>query len=154
MPRRVAAAALLVVTIVFLPRHADAASALSVEAVSVSPATPGPNSLCTLNVRLKNAGSKTATNFRFKVTIDGQEVTTYRIETYAVDIAPGVSGTVALHNFWTAAAPRASSTVEVSVVEASWAEVKREANASTTTPADPVGGLPVTATQTITMSAK
>ena len=153
MHRPVGVFSLLIAGLVFLPRVAGAASAISVDAVSVSPANPGPNALCTLSVRLKNAGTKTATNFRFKVTIEGKEVATYGIETYAVNVPSGTSETIPLHNFWTGAA-KASFPVEVSVLEGTWADVKREGNASTTTPSGPIEGLPVSASQTVTMSAR
>jgi hypothetical protein len=153
--RSTALTGLAIASLVFLPSHAPAASApVSIEAVSVSPASPGPGVLCGLSVRLKNAGAHTATNFRFKVRIDGQDVATYNVEMYAENVAPGASDTIALHNFWTAATAKASFPVEVSVLEGAWADVKREGNTSTTPPLGPIEGLPVSATQTVQMSAK
>ncbi len=154
MHRNRVVAALLFLAVVALSSQAGAASALSIEAVSVSPANPGANALCTLNVRLKNAGTKTATNFRFRVRIDDKEVASYAIESYAVGVPPGTTDTIALHNFWTPAVAKPNFTVEVTVLEGAWADVKRESNTTTTTPAGPIEGLPVTASQTVPMSAK
>jgi hypothetical protein len=134
---------------------ANAAPApVSIEAVSVAPASPGPGVICTLGVRIKNAGSHTATDFRFKVRVDGEEVTVYRNQTYAVNVAPGTSDSVALYNFWSPSAQKASFPVEVAIVEARWADVKQEGSTSTTTPVGPIEGLPVSAAQTVHMAAK
>jgi hypothetical protein len=133
------------------PQAGAASSPVSIEAVSVMPQNPGPGVLCSLSVRLKNAGTHTATDFRFRVKIDGQDVATYNGESWAQNVAPGASDAVALHNFWTATAAKAGFTVEVTVLEGRWADVKQEANTSTTTPIGPIEGLPVSATQSVHM---
>lgn len=139
----------------FLAPWANAApSPVSIEAVSVAPVSPGPGVICTLGVRIKNAGSHTATDFRFNVKVDGEEVTVYHNQTYAVNVAPGTSDSIALYNFWSPAAHKASFPVEVAIVEGRWADVKQEAGTSSTTPVGPIEGLPVSATQTVRMSAK
>jgi hypothetical protein len=74
--------------------------------VSVAPQSPGPRVLCTLGVQLKNAGTHTATDFRFKVKIDCQDVATYNIESFAVNVGPGASDPIALYSFWTASRSR------------------------------------------------
>ena len=53
--------------------RADAAD-VHVDAIVVKPASPVPAALCELKVRLKNSGSRSASYFRFKVKIDGQDV--------------------------------------------------------------------------------
>jgi hypothetical protein len=145
---------LALVSLALLAPQAHAASSpVSIEAVSVTPQKPGPGVLCTLGVRLKNSGTHIATDFRFSVKIDGQDVATYKVESFAQNVAPGASDTIALHNFWTPTAPKASVTVEVSVLEGRWADVKQEGNTSTTTPVGPIEGLPVSATQSVQMGS-
>jgi hypothetical protein len=145
---------LAVISLVFLATQAGAvSSAVSIEAVAVSPQSPGPDVLCTLGVRLKNAGTHAATDFRFKVKIDGQEVATYNRESYAVNVAPGASDTIALHSFWSPATATAKLTVEVTVLEGRWADAKREGDTFTTTPIGPIEGLPVSATQLVNMAS-
>jgi hypothetical protein len=137
------------------PAEAPAApSQVSIEAVSVSPSGAGPNVLCGLSVVLKNAGAHTATDFHFKVRIGGEEATVYGAETFAVNVAPGTSETITLHNFWTPAVPNPKLAVEVSILEGRWADVKKDASVTTTTPIGPIDGLPVSATQTVHMAAK
>lgn len=154
MQTRVAVAVLAVLSQAFLvPQALAAPPPVSIEAVSIGPPSPAPGVLCSLGIRLKNAGTHTATGFRFRVKIDGQEETVYRVELFAVNVAPGASDTIALHNFWTAAAPKTSFEVEVTLLEGEWAEVKREGNTSTTTPLGPIEGLPVSATQSVHTAA-
>lgn len=144
---------LAIISLAFFATQARAASPpVSIEAVSVSPQSSGPGVLCTLGVRLKNAGTHTATDFRFKVKIDGQEVTTYNIASFAVNVGPGASDTIVLHSFWSPAT--AIFPVEVTVLEGRWADVKREGNTSITTPIGPIEGLPVSATQSVHTSTK
>jgi hypothetical protein len=153
--RGLASVSLAVFLTTFSAPWAAAAPALvSIEAVTVGPASPGPGVICTLGVRIKNAGSHSATDFRFKVRIDGEDVTVYHNQTYAVNVAPGTSDGIALYNFWSPAVHKASFAVEVAIVEARWADVKQEGSTSTTTPVGPIEGLPVSATQTVHMSAK
>ena len=71
-----------------------------------------------------------------------------------MNVAPATLEGVELYNFWSPAAHKASFPVEVAIVEGRWADVKQEAGASTTTPVGPIEGLPVSATQTVRMSAK
>jgi hypothetical protein len=148
------AGGLAIISLAFFPAQARAASPpLSIEAVTVSPQSPGPGVLCTLGVRLKNAGTHTATDFRFKIKIDGQEVATYNIESFAVNVGPGASDTIVLHSFWSPATATANLPVEVTVLEGRWADVKREGNTSTTTPIGPIEGLPVSVTQSVHMAS-
>lgn len=138
---------------VLAPQVRAANSPVSIEAVSVAPKSPGPGVLCTLEVRLKNAGTHTATDFRFRVKVDGQDVAIYGIESYAVNVGPGASNTIALHNFWSPASAKPSFAVEVTVLEGRWADVKREGDTSTTTPVGPIEGLPVSATLSVHMAS-
>ncbi len=148
-------ASLATATLALLTTGVGAAPApLSIEAVTVSPESPGPGVPCTLAVRLKNGGARSATDFRFKVRIDGQDVATYNVATYAIPVAPGASDAIALNNFWTPAAAKPSFPVEVTLVEGRWAEVKREGTSVTVTPIGPIEGLPVSATQSVRMPVK
>jgi hypothetical protein len=145
---------LAIVSLAFLATQARAASpSVSIEAVSVAPQSPGPGVLCTLGVQLKNAGTSTATYFRFKVKIDGQDVAIYNVESFAVNVGPGTSETITLYGFWSPATFKANFTVEVTLLEGQWADVKREGNTSTTTPIGPIEGLPVSATQSVHMAS-
>jgi hypothetical protein len=126
-----------------------ASSPVTIEAVVVEPQSPAAGVLCRLSVRVKNAGTRAATSFRFKVSIDGREEATYANEVYAVNVDPATSGTIGLYNFWSPSPAKASFTVEVTLVEAQWAEVKREGKTTTTTPLGPVEGLPTTAVRSV-----
>jgi hypothetical protein len=126
-----------------------ASSPVTIEAVTVEPPSPAPGVLCKLSVRLKNAGARTATSFRFKVKIDDREEATYANEVYAINVDAATSATIGLHNFWSPSPAKASLTVEVTLVEAQWAEVKREGKTTTTTPLGPVEGLPTTAVRSV-----
>ncbi|HXK09913.1 MAG TPA: CARDB domain-containing protein [Vicinamibacteria bacterium] len=126
---------------------------VSIEAVTVEPQSPAPGALCRLSVKLKNAGSQTATNFRFQVKTGGQEQSVYKVEVYAVNVEAGTSGKVDLHTFWVPPAARGSYAVEVTLTEAQWAQVKREGQTTTTTPAGAIDGLPVSSTQTVTLAS-
>ena len=145
---------LAIISLAFVAALARAASSpVSIEAVSISPQSPGPGVLCTLGVRLKNAGTHTATYFRFKVKIDGQKVATYDNESYAVNVGPGTSETIVLHSFWSPATATTNLPVEVTVLEGRWADVKREGDTSTTTPTGPIEGLPVSVVQSVRMAS-
>jgi hypothetical protein len=153
--RRRAMAGSAALILALLPGSSPAAPApVSIEAVAVSPSKPGPGALCGLRVTLKNAGTHTATDFRFKVKVNGEEVSVYGGETFAEGIAPGASETITIHSFWTPTAAKSSLTIEVSVIAGRWADVKSEGATTTTTPIGPIEGLPVSATQMVPLSPK
>jgi hypothetical protein len=129
-----------------------ASSPVAIEAVAVEPQSPTAGVLCRLSVRVKNAGARAATSFRFKVRIDGREETPYANEVYAVNVDPGTSGTIGLYSFWSPSPAKATFKVDVTLVEAQWAEVKREGKTTTTTPLGPVEGLPATAEKAVSMA--
>jgi hypothetical protein len=130
--------------------RADAAD-VRVEAIMIKPASPGPSALCELKVRLKNAGSRSVSYFRFSVKIDGQDVPVYKLYTYAVNIGPGAAGELALNNFYSPAEARAFE-VQVTLVEAQWVDVKKDGTSTTTTPSGVVAGLPVGASLSVKVS--
>lgn len=128
------------------------AADVGVDAVIVSPTSPGPSSICTLKVRVKNGGAQAASNFRFKVKVDGQDLGLYDRQTFAVNVEAGKSDELALYNFYSPAAPK-SFDVQVTLVEAQWVQVKKDGANTTTTPTGPVGGLPSAATLSVKMPA-
>jgi len=122
-----------------------------VDAILVGPASPGPSTLCTLKVRLKNSGARTVSYFMFSVKIDGHDEPLYKLQTYVLNIDPGKTGEIELYNFYSPPAPK-PFTVEVALSEAQWVQVKREGASSTTTPLGAVAGLPSGASLTVKMS--
>jgi hypothetical protein len=128
-----------------------AAADVGVEAVIVAPPSPGPASICTLKVRLKNGGGQAASNFRFKVKVDGQELALYDRQTFAVNVEAGKSDELALYNFYSPASPK-SFDVQVTLAEAQWVQIKKDGSNTTTTPAGPVAGLPSTASVSVKMA--
>lgn len=70
-----------------------------------------------------------------------------------MNVEPKTSGTIDLYSFWTPSGNKASFSIEVTLVEAQWVEVKRQGDTVTTTAVGPVEGLPVSATETVRMSA-
>ena len=124
------------------------AAEVSVDAILVGPEHPGASTLCTLKVRLKNGGTRTVSYFTFNVKINGQEVPLYKSHTYMVNIDPGTVGELELQNFYSPASPKAF-TVQVTLVEAQWVQVKKEEASTTTTPSGPVAGLPASASLSV-----
>lgn len=133
-----------------------AAPLLALEAVQVDPASPGPDTLCRLSVRLKSSGTKTASAFAFRVRVDGKDLPVYEKELFLKPVAPGASAEIRLHNFWSSETGRpfpagGKMTVEVTLAEARWMDVKTQDGAEVWTPAGPVEGLPVSKTVTLTL---
>ena len=110
----------------------------------VQPKSLPSGALCTLRVKLRNAGAQKASSFRFAVRINGKEVDTYDKMLYFQAIHPGATGEIALHNFYSAEpqAKGGSMTVEVTIREARWVEIKKEGEAQTWIPTGEVKGLP------------
>lgn len=129
---------------------------LALEAVQVDPASPGPDTLCRLSIKLKNSGTKTASAFAFRVRIDGKDLPVYEKELFLQPIGPGASSEIRLHNFWSSETGRpfptgGKMTVEVTLAEARWMNVKTQDGAEVWTPVGPVEGLPVSKTVTLTL---
>jgi hypothetical protein len=128
------------------------AADVAVDGIVVEPASPGPSTICQLKVRLKNGGSQAVSLLKFGVKIDGQEVAQYKVSSYAIGIAPGTVGEVALYSFYSPAVPKTFE-VQVALVEAQWVQVRQEGVTTTTTPAGPVPGLPTSASLSVKTSA-
>ncbi len=129
------------------PEDAAPAPGLTLEAVKVEPAAPGPETLCRLTVTLKSTGTKTASALGFKVTVNGKELAVYRNELVYAPVEPGAAAEIRLHNFWSSETGRpfpadGRMNVEVTLTEARWMDVKTESGAEVWTPAGAVEGLP------------
>lgn len=133
-----------------------AAPLLALESVQVDPASPGPDTLCRLSVKLRNSGTKTASAFAFRVRIDGKDLPVYEKELFLRPVGAGASSEIRLHNFWSSETGRpfpagGKMTVEVTLAEARWMDVKTQNGTEVWTPAGPVEGLPVSKTATLTL---
>jgi hypothetical protein len=128
------------------------AADVTVASVVVEPANPAPSTLCRLKVALKNGGSQAASNFKFDVKVDGQDVAVYKPQTYAVNVDAGKTDEIALYNFWSPQTAKPFD-VQVTLLTAQWVQVKKEGNTTTTTPAGPVAGLPASGSVTVKMAA-
>lgn len=127
-----------------------------VEEVTVEPADPGPETLCRLTVKLRNGGERPASLFGFGVTVNGQPLTVYDKELFALAVDPGTAADLRLFNFWSAETGRPAPkdgklTVEVRLKEAQWVEIKTEDGAEVWTPTGAVEGLPVAKSLTLKM---
>jgi hypothetical protein len=132
------------------------APGLTLESVKVDPASPGPDTLCKLSVTVRNAGAKTASALGFRVKVDGKELAVYGNELFFRPVSPGATPEVKLHNFWSNETGRpfptgGRMTVEVTLAEARWMDVKTENGAEVWTPVGAVEGLPVSKSVTLTL---
>ena len=129
---------------------------LTLESVKVDPASPGPDTLCRLSVTLRSSGPKTASALAFRVKVDGHELPVYKKELFFRPVAAGATAEVKLHNFWSNETGRpfpsnGKMTVEVTLAEAQWMDVKTENGAEVWTAAGPVEGLPVSKSVTLAL---
>jgi len=155
MPKRLILL-LLVPLILVLAGAKSADPALTLEAVKVDPTSPGPDTLCRLSVTLRSSGAKTASALAFRVKVDGRELPVYRNELFFRPVAAGATAEVRLHNFWSNETGRpfpanGKMTVEVTLAEAQWMDVKTENGAEVWTAAGPVEGLPVSKSVTLAL---
>jgi hypothetical protein len=147
---------LLLVAVTGLAQESKPKPGLTLESVKVDPASPGPDTLCKLSVTIKNAGAKTASALGFRVKVDGKELPVYRNELFFRPVAAGGTTEIKLHNFWSNETGRpfptgGRMTVEVTLAEARWMDVKTENGAEIWTPVGPVEGLPVSKSVTLTL---
>ncbi|MES1243315.1 MAG: hypothetical protein ABUT39_17010 [Acidobacteriota bacterium] len=139
-----------------LAQESRPAPGLTLEAVKVDPASPGPDTLCRLSVTVKSAGAKTASALGFRVKVDGKELAVYGNELFFKPVPAGGTVEIRLHNFWSSETDRpfpagGRMTVEVTLAEARWMDVKTENGAEVWTPAGAVEGLPVSKSVTLTL---
>ena len=147
---------LLLAAVTGLAQKSKPAPGLTLESVKVDPASPGPDTLCKLSVTVKNAGTKTASAFGFRVKVDGKELAVYGNELFFRPVPAGSTTEIKLHNFWSNETGRpfptgGRMTVEVTLAEARWMDVKTENGAEVWTPVGAVEGLPVSKSVTLTL---
>ena len=105
---------------------------VAVKAVTVEPANPGPETLCKLSVKLNNGTARPVTLLVFRVRVNGQELAVYKNHVYMALLDSGKTQTLHLYNFWSTESGRPAPTdgfltVEVTLVEARYADGKQEA---------------------------
>ena len=139
----------------------DAAPApppVTIESIAVDPASPGPDTLCKLTVTLKNAGDKTASQFGFRVSINGQDLPVYGNQLFMYPLPAGTTDALQLYTFWSTETSRpvpASGTfeIEVSLTESRWFEIADdEEGVEVWTPQGDVPGLPSSKSVTLPMA--
>lgn len=142
------------------PLRADekaAPPALTIESVEVTPSSPGADTLCRLEVKVKNAADQKASQLGFRVTLNGQPLPVYDNHLFMEVVEPGQVVEIPLYNFWSTETSRAypaSGKLEVAVTlnEARFYERKMDGDVEVWNPLGPVEGLPVTRTVTLKMA--
>jgi len=122
-------------------------------AITVSPGKPigpediSPGTLCNLKVKLRNLGTQKASTFGFGLKINGKEMTVHDKMLCMQTVDPGTTGEITLSNFYSTEPggelPKDGKvTVEVTLKQAQWVEIKKEGNTEVSTPLGEVKGLP------------
>ena len=116
-------------------------------AKSIEPEGLSPGALCNLKVKVRNRGTQKASSFGFGVKINGQETTVYDKMVFMEAVDPGSTAEIALSNFYSTEPGRplpkdGKVTVEVTLKQAQWVEIKKEDNTQVWTPLGEVKGLP------------
>lgn len=129
---------------------------LTLEAVQVEPAAPGPDTLCRLRIKVRNAGTRRASAFELTVKVNGKELPAYKNRLYLDPVEPGATEEIRLFNFWSTEGSRPAPadgklTVEVTLDRASWVNRETKDGAEVWSPLGPVEGLPATKSVTLTM---
>ena len=75
-------------------------SLLTSVAVDVQPAHPGPDTLCRLRIRIRNAGTALASDLSFQVTVNGKLLGNLLNHTFRIPLEAGKETEVPLFNFW------------------------------------------------------
>jgi hypothetical protein len=138
--------------------EAAAEPQLSLEALLVEPSNPGPDTLCTLAVRVRNKGTETASQFGFRVSLNGEDLAVYSNQLFMYPVKAGESLEFPLYNFWTTETSRPTVPadgklqLEVAIQESQWMKIEMEDEVEVWTPLGPVEGLPVGNKLTITVS--
>jgi hypothetical protein len=139
-------------------KAAESKSLLSLEAVDVQPSQPGADTLCRLQVKIRNRGDKIASSLAFRVKLNQQELGVYLNQLFMEAIHPGEVADIKLYNFWTTETSRpypkgGKMRVEVSLTESRWTKVETdEEGVQVWTPIGDVEGLPVS--NSITLQLK
>ncbi len=139
------------------PATAQEPSSITVEAITVEPATPGPDTLCKLTVKLANGGDRTASQLDFKVKINDQELPVYKNQLFMFPLPAGETVEIPLYNFWSTETSRPPPSdgklgIEVTLAAAQWMEIKTEDGVEVWRPLGSVEGLPISKTLALSMS--
>lgn len=132
------------------------APTVTLEAISVEPATPAADTLCKLKVTVQNKGTEVASQLDFKVKINDQDLPVYRNQLFMYPVRPQESAEIPLYNFWSTETSRpmpgdGKLTVEVSLAAAQWMKISMEDDVEVWEPLGPIEGLPSTQSVTLTM---
>lgn len=148
-PNGLAAAVACLAPLAWAAEPKTSTSPLTVEAIEIDPARPGPEALCKLKVTIRNGGpAHQASALAFKVSVNGESLSVYERHVWMQGIAPGTRSAVDLYNFWTPA-KGSDLTVEVALVEAKWLKRTKDADEW----AGLVPGLPVSKTLKVPLTA-
>ena len=134
------------------PASSTDRSRLAIVAVDVQPAHPGPNTLCHLRVRIRNAGPALASDLSFQVTVNGKLLGNFLNHTFRIPLEAGKETEVPLFNFWSSEYSRPYPSdgrliIEVRLTGARWAA---PGSTNVATLADPVQPLPAPLAVTLT----
>lgn len=165
MNRRSALTATALALLILLPsagagaqeaEEAPPAPPLGLESLTIEPATPGPETLCQLTVKISNGGDKAATAFGFDVTVAGHRLPVYDNQLFLKVVPAGETVELALYNFWTSETGRPAPAdgkmpVEVTLREARWVKVGDEKGVEVWDLQDAIPGLPVSTKTVVTL---
>jgi hypothetical protein len=129
---------------------------ITIEAVTIEPSSPAADTLCKLQVTLKNHGSEIASQLDFKVKINDQMLPVYRNQLFMFPLKAGETSDLKLYNFWSTETSRpmpkdGKLIVEVSLVAAQWTKVSMEEDVEVWQPLGEVEGLPHSQSVTLKM---
>ena len=129
---------------------------ITIETITIEPSAPAADTLCKLQVTLKNHGAQIASQLDFKVEINDQMLPVYRNQLFMFPLQPGKSADIELYNFWSTETSRPSPkngklNVEVSLVAAQWTKVSMEEDVEVWQPLGEVEGLPHSKSVTLEM---
>ena len=130
---------------------------ITLEGIRVDPADPAVDTLCKLNVEIKNSGDRTVSQFGFSVKINDAELPVYLNQLFMYPVEPGTSLEIPLYNFWSTETSRPAPAdgklnIEISLREAEWMKIEMEEDVEVWTPLGAVENLPSSRTVTLTMS--
>ena len=137
-----------------------ASAPLVLEAAVVRPSVAAPDTLCHLEVRIRNAGKATASSFAFRVRLDDHDIGAYRDHLFLDPIEPGAARVLPLFSFWTNETSRplpasGSIRVELTLESARWVKQEKDAEGVRVwTDLGPVEGLPQTASASVAIQKK
>jgi hypothetical protein len=134
----------------------QADSQIGITAVSVDPAKPKAETLCTLRVDLENKGDQVASQLEFKVEINAANLPVYDNQVFMVPVPSGKTTEIKLYNFWSTETSRqwpedGRLNIEVTLVAAQWMNISETDGIEVWEPLGPVEGLPVSQKASISL---